>query len=38
MGTFPVLEEHIEELEEELKPDARYVCNMHRENKDKWGV
>ncbi len=34
-GPFPVLEEHIEGLEEELKPDAGYVCNMHRDNKDK---
>ena len=30
-GPFPILEEHFEELEEDIKPDAKYVINMHRE-------
>ena len=27
-GPFPILEEHFEELEEEIKPDVKYVINM----------
>ncbi|MBR4009736.1 MAG: hypothetical protein IKI87_02540 [Clostridiales bacterium] len=30
-GPFPILEQHFGEIENELKPDAEYSINMHRE-------
>lgn len=29
-GPYPILEEHFEDIENELKPDAEYVINAHR--------
>lgn len=30
MGPYQVLEEHLNDIENELKPYVEYLCNMHR--------
>lgn len=30
-GPFPILEQHVDEIEDELKANAEYTINMHRE-------